>query len=178
MYARETAAVLCLVTLPLLVAGAGVAAATSAPSAAQAGNTTVEHDGESVTLAAASNATLSGETTLDPGTELRVLLRSSGENAFLLTNDTTVRADGRFVATFDASTVPAGTNATVVVRGDGRALAETSARLVAEETNTSSPAGSATPSAIGTSSGAGPGFGPLVAVGAALGSALVLARRR
>ncbi|MEF8789935.1 MAG: BGTF surface domain-containing protein [Haloarculaceae archaeon] len=178
MSARETAAFLAAATLTLLVAGAGVAAATSAPSAAQAGNTTVEHDGESVTLPASSNATLVGETTLEPGTELRVLLRSSGENAFLLTNDTTVRADGRFVATFDASAVPDGTDATVIVRGDGRELAETSARLVAEETNTPSPTGSATPSATGTSSGAGPGFGPLVAVGATLGTALVLARRR
>ncbi|MEF8869178.1 MAG: hypothetical protein V5A85_11725, partial [Haloarculaceae archaeon] len=74
MSARETAAFLAAATLTLLVAGAGVAAATSAPSAAQAGNTTVEHDGESVTLPASSNATLVGETTLEPG-------RSSGSSS-------------------------------------------------------------------------------------------------
>lgn len=173
MYASRTAAFLGLATL--LIAGAGVVAATDAPSATRAENTTVDHDGEAVTLAAGSNATLTGETTLEPGTGLELLVRSSGENAFLLTDETTVREDGRFVARFDTSSVPAGTNATVLVRGDGRELTEVSARLVAEGTSTSAP--SPSPSATGTSSGDGPGFGVLAALLAVVGTALAAPRR-
>ena len=180
MHAGKTAALLALATL--LVAGTGVAAATDAPSAAQAENATINHDGEAVTLVTEPNATVTGETSLEAGTELTVRLRSSNtENPFLLSNETAVGQDGRFAASFNLTSAPDGAEATLTVRGDGERLAELPVRLVAEPTPTAtaSPTPAASPTSPGTSSGDGPGFGALAAVGAfiALGSALVLGRR-
>lgn len=174
MNARTTAVLLGLATL--LVVGTGVAAATSAQPTGQVENTTVDHTDDTVTLTTGPNATVTGETGLEPGTTLTLRLRSAGGNAFLLTDETTVRDDGQFVADFDATGVPNGENATLVVRSDGVELTETSVRLVAAETTTSPTAVPET--GTGTSSGDGAGFGPLVAVVAVLASALVLARER
>lgn len=173
MYAHRTTALLVLVTL--LVAGAGVATATGASSAAQAENATVDYDGESVTLVTGSNATVTGGTSLEAGSNLTVLLRSTGESPFLLTNETTAREDGRFVAAFDLSEVPDGANATLSVRADGEQLAEIPARLVAEREPTAT--GTDSPTPANTSSGDGSGFGALGAAVAAIGTALIAARR-
>lgn len=176
MYERRTAALLALVTL--LVAGTGVAAATDVPPAVQAENATVDHDGESLTLVTGPNATVTGETSLEAGTNLAVVVRSSGESPFLFTNGTSVRDDGRFVATFDLSEVPDGANATLTVRAGGD-LVEVPVRLVAEQTPTASPTPATTesPTPSNTSSSDGPGFGVLVALAAVSGAALVLGRR-
>ncbi len=183
MYAHRTAALLWLVAL--LVAGVGVAAAADAPPAVQAENTTIDHHGEALTLVTERNATVTGETSLDAGTNLDIVVRSSGENPFLVSNETTVREDGRFAATFDLADMPDGANATLMVRSDGEQQAEVPVRLVAEPTPT--PTDSPTPDPTGvptdsptpsnTSSGDGPGFGGLVALFAALGTTLALARR-
>lgn len=176
MYARRTAALLVLATL--LVAGAGVATATGASPAAQAENATVDHDGEAATLVTGPNATVTGETSLEAGSNLTVAMKSSGESPFLFTNATTVREDGRFVATFDLSEVTDGTNATLTVRADGERLTEVPTRLVAESTPTASPTpATESPTPANTSSGDGPGFGALAAVVAAVGTALIVSRR-
>ena len=178
MNAAKTAAVLSLVTL--LVAGSGAAATTDAPSAVQAENTTVDHGGEAVTLVTGSNATVTGETTLDAGTDLTLVMRSSGSSPFLASSETTVREDGRFVATFDLADKPDGANATLTVRSGDETLAEVPVHLVAEPTPTASPTPEPTdsPTASNTSSGDGPGFGGLAALLAVLGTAPVIARRR
>jgi PGF-CTERM protein len=183
MHVHRTVALLWLVAL--LVAGAGVAVATDAPPAVQAENTTVDYSGEAVTLVTERDATVTGETSLDAGTDLNVIVRSSGEHPFLLSNETTVREDGRFAATFDLADMPDGANATLMVRSGGEQQAEVPVRLVAERTPTpthsptpgptSVPTDSPTPS--NTSSGDGPGFGGLVAVFAVLGTALAVSRR-
>jgi PGF-CTERM protein len=176
MYARRTVALLVLASL--LVAGTGAATVTGASSAAQAENTTVDHGGEAVTLVTDPNATVTGETSLDPGSNLTVRLRSTGESPFLLTDETAVREDGRFTATFDLSEMPDGANATLTVRADGERLAEIPARLVAEPTPTASPApATESPTPANTSPGGGPGFGALAAVVAAVGTALIVTRR-
>jgi PGF-CTERM protein len=169
----------------LLVAGVGVAAATDAPAAVQAENTTVDYSGEAVTLVTERDATVTGETSLDAGTDLSIVMRSSGENPFLLSNETTVREDGRFAATFDLADMPDGANATLMVRADGEQRAEVPVHLVAERTPTPTasptpdptpvPTDSPTPS--NTSSGDGPGFGGLVALFAVLGTTLAASRR-
>ena len=183
MHARSTAALLVLATLS--VACAGAAAATDAPPAVRAENATVDYSGEAVTLATEGNATVTGETSLEPGTNVSVIVRSAGENPFLMMDRTTVREDGRFVVGFDLSEVPDGANATLTVRGGGEQLTEAPVRLVAERTPT--PTAEPTPepttvpsssTASNTSSGDGPGFGALAAVVAALGTVLVLGRRR
>ena len=178
MNTAETAALLALVIL--LVAGTGLAAATGAPSAVQAENTTVDHDGEAVTLVTGSNATVSGETGLDAGTDLTLVMRSTGSSPFLASSETTVAEDGRFVATFDLADKPDGANATLTVRSGDETLTEVPVRLVAEPTPTASPTPERTDSSTSsnTSSGDGPGFGSLVALLAVLGTASVLARRR
>jgi PGF-CTERM protein len=183
MHVHRTAVLLWLVTL--LVAGAGVAAATGAPPAVQAENTTVDYSGEAVTIVTERDATVTGETSLDAGTNLTLIMRSSGENPFLTMNRTTVRKDGRFAATFDLADVPDGANATLMVRSGGEQQAEVPVHLVAERTPTPTdsptpdptpvPTDSPTPSNM--SSGDGPGFGGLVALFAVLGTALAVARR-
>lgn len=184
MHAHRTAALLVLVTV--LVAGTGVAAATDAPPAVRAENTTIDYSGDAVTLVTESDATVSGETALDPGTELSVTLRSSNsEQPFLLSNDTTVREDGRFVAGFDLADTADGVNATLVVRSDGEELARVAARLVAEPTPTPTESPTPDPTGVPTDSPAqstrssadGSGFGALVALLAALGTAVALGRR-
>lgn len=178
MNAAKTAAVLGLVTL--LVAGSGTAAAIDAPSAVQAENTTVDHDGEAVTLATEPNATVTGQTTLDAGTELLLVMRSTGSSPFLASRKTTVGEDGRFAATFDLAGMPDGANATLTVRVGDEALTEVPVRLVAEPTPTASPTPEPTesPTQSNTSSDDGPGFGVMAALLATLGTASVLARRR
>lgn len=177
MHVHRTVALLVLATL--LVASGG-AAATGAPSAVQAENTTVDHDGEAVTLVTGPNATVTGETPLDPGTELTLRLRSSGSSPFIRSTATTVGEDGRFAASFDLTAVSDGAEATLTVRGDGEQLADVPVRLVAERTPTptESPTPTDSPTSERTNSGDGPGFGAVAALLAVLGSALVLGRLR
>jgi PGF-CTERM protein len=183
MHVHRTAALLWLVAL--LVAGIGVAAAADAPAAVRAENTTVDYSGEAATLVTEQDATVTGETSLDAGTNLMLIMRSSGEHPFLTMDRTTVSEDGRFVATFDLADMPDGANATLMVRSGGEQRAEIPVRLVAERTPT--PTDSPTPDPTGvptssptpsnTSSGDGPGFGSLVALFAVLGTALAVSRR-
>lgn len=100
-------------------------------SAADPNGTTVDHEGVRLTLKALDNRTVSGETDLESGSNLTVILRSSnGANPFLLTETVTVREDSTFAATFDMRGIANGTNFDVVVRHDDATEAELNGQVV------------------------------------------------
>ena len=105
-----------LVIVPLLVATISlsglVIAETTTTAASDGTNPTAmfAHDGEAITVRSTSNQTLSGETTLDPGTEITIQVKSkAGGSPFLKHRSTTVSAQGTFTAVFNFSDVPVGT---------------------------------------------------------------------
>lgn len=58
-----------------------------------------------VALAADANQTVTGTTSIAPGSEVAVRLQRNGNSSFLKTNTTTVKPNGTFVATFNLSAV-------------------------------------------------------------------------
>lgn len=107
---------------------------TATATAVSDHGTTLDHEGERVTLANDSGQVVSGSTDLEPGSELDVRIRSvSGDSPFLMQAETTVREDGTFRATFDLSEVESGTRFTVVVRHDGERIAEAEGEVVDSE---------------------------------------------
>lgn len=76
----------------------------------------VTFDDDPVELPAAPNATVSGTADAEPGAEIQVRVRSTGEQPFLVTDTTTVDGDGRFDAEVDLAEVEPDTTATVVAR--------------------------------------------------------------
>ncbi|WP_436908285.1 BGTF surface domain-containing protein [Halosimplex marinum] len=107
--------------------------------------TTVDTNGDGkVVVDAAAQQTITGETTLDPGTTLSVRVTSrSSSSPFLMQVETTVDDDGTFAASFDFGDVSAGTPFEVTVRGDGEGLAEAYGRVTDCEGDcpTATPAG-------------------------------------
>lgn len=91
-------------------------------------STTIDHEGDTLTLRTAPNQTITGSTTLEQGTELRVTVRSTGGSPFLMTATTSVDGDGRFSVTMDFSNLDAGDAepAVVSVYADGDELANAS----------------------------------------------------
>lgn len=71
---------------------------------------------DTVRVAPAENETITGETTVAPGTEITVRARATGESPFLLTNTTTVNPDGTFAGTFDFSDVSVGQEFNTTIR--------------------------------------------------------------
>ena len=143
---------------------------------AAAPNGSFTYDGDTMLVANTSEATISGETSLDAGTEVTVSLRSSsGSSApFLKTNTVTVAENGTFSATFDLYGIPAGTQFVAGARANGTDLAEVEGRVVDElppETTTT------TTESTETTNGEGqPGFGVAAALVALAGAALVARR--
>ncbi len=140
-----------------------------APAAAQSDGDAVELETESVP--STENATVAGTTTLDSGTELRVLLRSTGdtEPRFLRSTTATVGPDGAWNVTTDLSAVGTHDRLSVTVtaaEGDASETFEASLR----DDRASGSAGEAPVST--------PGFGVVATVAALLGGAAVLARPR
>ena len=76
----------------------------------------VTFDDDPVELPTAPNATVSGTADAEPGAEIQVRVRSTGEQPFLVTDTTTVDGDGRFDAEVDLAEVEPDTTATVVAR--------------------------------------------------------------
>ena len=68
-----------------------------------------------VEVPASSDATVSGTSTLAPGTELTIEAFNTGRNPFLERQTATVSDDGTWEATFDLSNVPSNTSFTVTV---------------------------------------------------------------
>lgn len=145
-----------------------VASAAVAPAAAQSDGDTFTLDSES--LASTAETTVTGTTTLDPGTELQVRIRSAGDTdpAFLKSKAATVGSDGAWNAAFNLSAVETHDRASVTVSaadGDTSRTFEVSLR--------DDDAATADEAPVST-----PGFGVAAAVVALLGSAAVLANRR
>jgi len=98
--------------------------------------TTIDTGNGTLTLSAAPNRTISGESDLDAGTALTVRLRSSGSaTPFLRTADATVGADGTWTATVDLSSVSDQPTFVASVHHDGERLANASGRVVGEPTD-------------------------------------------
>lgn len=68
-------------------------------------------------LAADANQTVTGTTSVAPGSEVAVRLQQNGSGSFLKTNTTTVKPNGTFAAEFNLSDTAPGTP--VTVRADG-----------------------------------------------------------
>ncbi|MFC6862312.1 BGTF surface domain-containing protein [Halomicroarcula sp. GCM10025817] len=116
----------------------GAAVVGAAPAAA---DQTATIDAGSFPLHADDRQVVSGETTLSPGSELTVRLRSNNaSNPFLKQDTTRVLQNGTFAATFDMSPVPANTSVNLVVHSDGETLVERDTRVVACDGNCSDPA--------------------------------------
>ncbi|WP_123539354.1 BGTF surface domain-containing protein [Halosimplex salinum] len=93
-------------------------------------NTTLDYDGETLTLEAGPNQSVAGETDLDPGTNVSVRLRSTGGNPFLVTSTATVAEDGRFDAEFNMTAVSPGATFEVTVRHDDDRIATADGEVV------------------------------------------------
>lgn len=135
--------------------------ATTAPPEAS-----IDYGGDAVTLHPRAGQVIEGTADLDAGRTVTVRLRSSGESPFLLSNESTVGADGSFRAGFNLSGVEAPANATAVVTVDGDRIAGPVDVAVVEAPATSGPGQ--------------PGFGAVAALLAvvAVAAQAVGARRR
>jgi hypothetical protein len=78
--------------------------------------TSVAYEGERLTRSAVPNATISGETDLEAGTELQIRVVSSGSSPFIRTVESTVSDGGAFEAAVDLVGVANGTGFDVSVR--------------------------------------------------------------
>lgn len=116
----------------------GAAVLGAAPAAA---DQTATIDAESLPLHADDQQVVRGETTVRPGSELTVRLRSSdASDPFLYQESTRVLQNGTFAATFDMSQVSGNTSVNLVVHSDGETLVERDSRVVACDGNCSDPA--------------------------------------
>ena len=89
------------------------------------------YEGDSLTLAAAADQSVTGTTTFGEGVELTVRLRSSSSSPFIATTETTVADDGTFEATFDLSQADPGTEFTATAAWYGMEQAKTTGEVVA-----------------------------------------------
>jgi PGF-CTERM protein len=72
-----------------------------------------------VTTQNAAGQTVSGTTSVAPGTNVTVRARATGDSPFLKTQEVEVQPDGTFAATLDFSDVSTGTNFTLTVPNQG-----------------------------------------------------------
>ncbi|WP_423999595.1 BGTF surface domain-containing protein [Haloarcula salina] len=106
------------VALVALVLGA--AAVGTLPAAA---DQQTSFDGDSFPLVAAQQQVVTGETTIESGTEVTVRIQSNDpESPFLYQSHGEVQDDGTFVAVLDLSSVPANTSYELAVHADGTEL--------------------------------------------------------
>ena len=160
-----------------------------------------EHSlGEPVNVSASATQTISGETTVAPGTELSLRVRSSGDTqpSFLKTATVYVTENRTFSGTFDFSEQEVGDTYEITVRNgpadsetvDGTVLesVETETEMTetdapdtatdAPDTATDAPDTATEEPADDTETSTGtPGFGAVVAVTALLAAALLAVRR-
>lgn len=98
--------------------------ATNASGNATAGadeSITLDTEGEFVRVERSETATVTGETTLSPGTNLRVVVMSDDgvEPGFVIAERATVDENGSFAASFNLSVVPPGSTFRITVSGNG-----------------------------------------------------------
>jgi len=82
--------------------------------------TTVDREGETLTLVAGPETEVTGQSDLEPGTELKLTLQSTDSTSpFLLRETATVADDGSIAATMDTDSISEPVNATLTVSHDG-----------------------------------------------------------
>jgi hypothetical protein len=72
-------------------------------------------DSKKVIVEADSNQTVTGETTVAPGTDLTIRAQSAGQSSFVITQIVQVREDGTFGFDFDFTNVTQGTSFTLTI---------------------------------------------------------------
>ena len=97
-------------------------------------NAELDDGTEIIEVRADDNQTISGRTSLAPGSEVSITARATGDAPFLLDQDATVQPDGTFNASFDFSNVSAGQNFTVDASGNFEDDPETDGRVRAAAT--------------------------------------------
>ena len=109
-----------LVVCTLLVASLSASvAASSPPDTTQNGSTiTIEHEGDAVTVANDTSQVISGTADFRVGTELAVMVRSTGDTnpQFLQSTDAVVTENGTWAAGFDFEQHTAGDTFSVTVK--------------------------------------------------------------
>ncbi|WP_324758914.1 BGTF surface domain-containing protein [Haloarcula montana] len=109
----------------------GCETADDAGSATSDTGTTLDYQGETLSLSAAPGQQITGQSDLDPGTTLTVRLRSvDPDSPFLRQRSATVQPDGSFQMAIDMSEVPAGAGFEVTVHSGGETLVETGGSVV------------------------------------------------
>jgi len=93
-------------------------------------------DTDTIVVRAEENATITGETSVAPGTEFNVRVRSTGDNPFLLDDDVEATEDGTFEAEFDFSDVSANTTFEASIIGGNFDEADTDVAGVVEPART------------------------------------------
>lgn len=100
-------------------------------SSSQSPNGTISHDGDRLTLAAGPGQEITGETDLEPGSEVTVRIESEDPaRPFVIRPEVTVAEDGRFTAVVNLSHGRVGTNFTAELRHGGETLDEVDGRIV------------------------------------------------
>jgi hypothetical protein len=95
----------------------------TSPVAAQNHSTTLDYEGDALTLESAPEQSIAGETNLSAGAEVALRLTSTGASPFLKSATATVTEDGRFSTAVNTSAVAPGSTFDVTVRHDGDTIA-------------------------------------------------------
>ncbi|WP_459194666.1 BGTF surface domain-containing protein [Halosimplex sp. J119] len=94
-------------------------------------NTTLDYDGDKLTVESAIDQKIAGETDLSAGTNVTLrVVSSGGKNPFLKSAIATVSEDGRFTGGFNMTGIPSGTTIEVVVYHDGEQIAVADGEVV------------------------------------------------
>lgn len=168
----------------LLVAAAftGAVQFTTTAAATQESASFETVDG-TVRVHAVGNATISGGSTLEEGTDVTLRVRSTAEgDAFVKNPEITIQEDGAFSATLNFSHYDVGTNFTVSVRNGAEAIGTADGRVVpqdvrVEPTATGTPTTASATSTNDSTNGTVPGFTLASGVAACCAVALLVSRR-
>ncbi|WP_436931378.1 BGTF surface domain-containing protein [Halosimplex halobium] len=95
----------------------------TSPVAAENHSTSLDYDGDALTVESAPDQSIAGETDLPAGTEVTLRLTSTGSSPFLKGATATVTEDGRFSAAVNMSAVAPGSTFEVTVRHDHDTIA-------------------------------------------------------
>lgn len=122
---------------PLLAIAVALTLATtlgaSGAVAADEPNATFAGQGETVQLEPVANATIEGETTVDPSSSLTINVQSTNDTSpFLTRAEANVSEDGTFTAMVDLTILPTGNGLEITVQYNGTQIAETEGMVVAD----------------------------------------------
>ncbi|QLH79750.1 hypothetical protein HZS55_21720 [Halosimplex rubrum] len=104
----------------------------TSPVADEDHNTTLDYDGDALTVESAPGQTIAGETNLSAGTEVELRIKSTTDTSpFIKFTTATVTDDGRFSTAVNTSAVAPGATFEVTVRHDGDTIALADGEVVA-----------------------------------------------